>query len=210
MIDETDMDIEVDNFIPNKSKVTLEIAAAEDESADWLPRSTKNRDWKKKEKCFKMVLRTFSYLLLENITYTITITLFIYYDVQNIAISSAVQRLPKRGVLISVYLHKLYPDDVLLFLFYCLQTRMLPGVMHLDGCHLCKSPYPRDAMTVDAKTNSVRFNFHGKFAITLQAAVSKTEGAQTRKKKTRKEILFRMPPVPVSVHYGKIKIVSLC
>ena len=55
LIAETDVDIECEKFDPNKSKVTLQLAAAEDEIAEWLPRSTKNPDWKDKDKFFEKV-----------------------------------------------------------------------------------------------------------------------------------------------------------
>ena len=49
------MDIDVDGFDPNNSKVTLQLGAAEEEITEWLPRSTKNPDWQEKEKVFKKV-----------------------------------------------------------------------------------------------------------------------------------------------------------
>ena len=55
MIDDTDMDIEVHGFDPGKSKVTLQVTAAEDESVEWFPRSTNNPDWQDREKLFKKV-----------------------------------------------------------------------------------------------------------------------------------------------------------
>ena len=79
---------------------------------------------------------------------------------------------------------------------------MLSRVMHLDGCHLCKSPYPRNAMTVDAKTKSIRYNFHGQFDIIIHAAFSKTGGADEEEMDIldiSSQILFRIPPVVVRV-----------
>ena len=55
LIAESDVDIEVENFDPNKSKVTLRLAAAGDELVQWLPRSTNNPDWQDSEKIFKNV-----------------------------------------------------------------------------------------------------------------------------------------------------------
>ena len=55
LIAETDVDIEADKFDPNKSNATLQLAAAEDEIAEWVARSTKNPDWKDKDKFFKKV-----------------------------------------------------------------------------------------------------------------------------------------------------------
>ena len=79
---------------------------------------------------------------------------------------------------------------------------MLSQVMHLDGCHLCKSPYPRDAMTVDARTKSIRYNFHGQFDIIIHAAFSKTSGANEERAgilDIPSQILFRIPPVVVCI-----------
>ena len=88
------------------------------------------------------------------------------------------------------------------------QIRKLSTVMHLDGCHLCKSPYPRDAMTVDARTNSIRSYFHGQFDITIHAAYSTTDEAQSSEEKIgvmdiSSQILFRIPPVVVCVVSSK-------
>ena len=58
MVAETDVDIDVERFDPNKSKVTLQLAAAEDEIAEWIPRSPKNPDWKDKDKLFEKVTLT--------------------------------------------------------------------------------------------------------------------------------------------------------
>ena len=78
----------------------------------------------------------------------------------------------------------------------------MSSVIHIDGCHLCKSPYPRDAMTVDARTNSVRSYFRGRFDITIHAVFSKSTGAEPGADETGQidissQLLFRIPPVMV-------------
>ena len=81
---------------------------------------------------------------------------------------------------------------------------MLARVMHLDGCHLCRSsPYPTAAMTMNAKTESIRSHFHGRIDITIHAASTKAKDVQLDKPDeeaiTYSDIasheLFRVPPV---------------
>ena len=52
LIAETDVDIEVENFDPNKSRVTLRLAAAKAEVTEWLACENDNPDWKEEEKHF--------------------------------------------------------------------------------------------------------------------------------------------------------------
>ena len=42
--------------------------------------------------------------------------------------------------------------------------------MHLEGCHMCKSPYPRDAMTVDLMCREITDQFEGVFGLVIHAA----------------------------------------
>ena len=55
LIAETDVDILVQKFDPKKSKITLELAAAKDEKAEWMPREPDYSDWIPTEKHFKKV-----------------------------------------------------------------------------------------------------------------------------------------------------------
>ena len=84
------------------------------------------------------------------------------------------------------------------------KTNELSRVMHLDGCHLCKSPYPRIAMTVDAKTDDIRHHFYGRLCITVNAASVVTKDVQNDVEDISytdisSAILFRMPPIVVCV-----------
>ena len=96
------------------------------------------------------------------------------------------------------------------------KTNELSRVMHLDGCHLCKSPYPRDAMTVDAKTDSIRHQFYGGLCITVRAAYVVTKDVQNDEEDIRytdisSAILFRIPPIVVCVLFTLVsqrKIIS--
>ena len=57
-------------------------------------------------------------------------------------------------------------------------------------------------MTVDARTKSIRYNFHGQFDIIIHAAFSKTGGANEEEAgmlDIPSQILFRIPPVAVCI-----------
>ena len=57
-------------------------------------------------------------------------------------------------------------------------------------------------MTVDARTKSIRYNFHGQFDIIIHAAFSKTSDANEEEAgmlDIPSQILFRIPPVVVCI-----------
>ena len=58
--------------------------------------------------------------------------------------------------------------------------------MHLNGCHLCKCPYPRDAMTVCIKTKGPQPQFEGRMDVVVRAAIKQSENDE----KLKKEIQF--------------------
>ena len=71
----------------------------------------------------------------------------------------------------------------------------------MDGCHLCRSPYPSDVMTVDLMAEGIREDFHGRFDIKIDI---KNEEEEIEPK----VMLFRIPPINVSVvsHYFAIRV----
>ena len=47
---------------------------------------------------------------------------------------------------------------------------MLSSAIHLEGCHMCKAPYPVDAMTVDLMCREITDQFKGVFYLVIHAA----------------------------------------
>ena len=73
---------------------------------------------------------------------------------------------------------------------------MFPVVAHLNGCNGCHCPTQRDAMTVDAKTEGLRYHFRGRCDISVHEMVS-NYNAMAIDDVLSTQILFRIPPILV-------------
>ena len=43
--------------------------------------------------------------------------------------------------------------------------------MELDGCHICRSTYPFDAMAIDLRSSGIQKEFRGVYRLLIKAAV---------------------------------------
>ena len=72
--------------------------------------------------------------------------------------------------------------------------------MHLEGCHLCKSPHPIDAMTVDMMCREITDKFNGVFDMVIYAA-KRTEDTDGEGKTDTKTNTIEYDEYPMQIDF---------
>ena len=83
--------------------------------------------------------------------------------------------------------------------------------MHLEGCHFCRSPYPRDAMTVDLMCREITDQFDGVFDLVIHAAKKPqdTNGSGKQQQGRKIEVEFDDYHMKIDFTVSKVKLRSL-
>ena len=66
--------------------------------------------------------------------------------------------------------------------------------MLLDGCHLCRSPEPKEAMVVNMMTRQIVSEYHGIEEVVIYSQPEESAGI------VKTKIPFKLPNEPVSFH----------